>query len=89
MKQQDVKAFLNIYGTMITSIRELQHGPVHSRIMQDVDNFIEDGYGERISISMALNKNRPVFEGMWQNSEEKSDNRKAIRNPNESDPLEA
>ena len=89
LKQQDVKAFLNIYGTMITSIRELQHGPVHSRIMQDVDNFIENGYGERISICMALNKNRPVFEGMWQNSEEKSDNRKAIRNPNESDPLEA
>jgi len=57
--------------------------------MQAIENFIEDGYGERISIRMALNKKyRLVFEGMWQNTDEKLDERKTIRDSNESDPLE-
>ena len=65
LKYQDVKSFMKHYETLLTHIRQLQNGAIHNVIMQDVDDFNKKGFGELASIRMALNKSRPVLEGMW------------------------
>jgi uncharacterized protein YdaT len=41
--------------------------------MDDVKEFLSDGYEERKAIKMALHKNRPVLEEIWDDETDSED----------------
>lgn len=65
MNSKDLKKFLEKYGRLILYILQLQIGSIHANVMADVKDFLSEGYDARKAIRMALNKNRPVLEEMW------------------------
>ena len=70
MHTNDIKQFLNNYGTLIQYILQLKHGSIHASVMADVNHFLSEGYDEERSIRMALNKSRHLLEEMWDKGDE-------------------
>lgn len=65
MNSLDQKQFAKKYGQLILYILRLQNGSIHANVIDDVRNFLSEGYSERKAIRRALNKNRHVLEEMW------------------------
>lgn len=65
MDSLDQKQFAKKYGQLILYILQLQNGSIHANVMDDVRNFLSEGYSERKAIRTALNTNRHVLEEMW------------------------
>lgn len=65
MNSLDQKKFAKKYGQLILYILQLQNGSIHANVMDDVRDFLFEGYSERKAIRTALNKNRHVLEEMW------------------------
>jgi hypothetical protein len=73
MNSRDLKKFSEKYGQLILYILQIQNGPIHTQVMDDVKDFLSEGYEERKAIRMALHKNRPVLEEMWDDETESDD----------------
>lgn len=65
MNSLDQKQFAKKYKQLILYILQLQNGSIHANVMDDVRDFLSEGYSERKAIRTALNKNRHVLEEMW------------------------
>lgn len=65
MNSLDQKQFAKKYGQLILYILQLQNGSIHANVVDDVRDFLSEGYSERKAIRTALNKNRHVLEKMW------------------------
>ena len=61
----DMKSFYKLYGSFLLSLVELNGGPIHEKVMRDIDKFMEKGYDNKQSIKMALHKELYQFEAMW------------------------
>lgn len=70
MNSLDQKQFAKKYGQLILYILQLQNGSIHANVMDDVRDFLSEGYSERKAIRTALNKNRHVLEEMWDTESE-------------------
>lgn len=65
MNSLDQKQFARKYGQLFLYILQLENGSIHGNVMDDVRDFLSEGYSERKAIRTALNKNRHVLEEMW------------------------
>ena len=65
MHVKDMETFYRFYGAFILSLLQLSGGPIHEKVMEDVDKFHKKGYGRMKSIKMALHKRRYQFDAMW------------------------
>jgi hypothetical protein len=54
MWDSDLNIFLNKYAVLIDQSTNLEHGPLHNRIMNTMYDYISDGYSKSKSIRMAL-----------------------------------
>jgi hypothetical protein len=54
MWDSDLNIFLNKYALLIDQATNLEHGPLHNRIMNTMYDYISDGYSKSKSIRMAL-----------------------------------
>lgn len=66
--KDEIKKLANIvtgYADPIQYILDLNHGSIHSTIIDDVSDFQSRGYCKRKSVRMALNKNRYLLDEMW------------------------
>ena len=61
----DMKSFYKLYGSFLLSLIQLNGGPIHEKVMSDIDKFIEKGYDNKQSIKMPLHKELYQFEAMW------------------------
>ena len=73
MRLKDIDEFKNIYGTFVKHVLRLRDGPKHRAIMNAVKKFETAGYGRAKSIKMALSKNGHLFEDVWDETEDGSD----------------
>lgn len=73
MKSKDLKKFLENYGQLILYILQINTGPIHTRVMEDVQDFLSEGYDERKATRMALHKNRHILDEMWDDEAESED----------------
>jgi hypothetical protein len=67
---KDMQMFTRNYGKLIQYILQLKNGPIHAHVMDDVQDFLSEGYGENKSIRMALKKNRHILEELWDDDTE-------------------
>lgn len=65
MNSLDQKQFAKKYGQLILYILQLQNGSIHANVMDDVRDFLSEGYSERKAIQTPLNTNRHVLEEIW------------------------
>lgn len=70
MKSNDIQTFVSNYAALIQYILQLRHGSLHATIMDDVAEFQSNGYSEHKSIMMALNKNRHIIDGIWEEDDD-------------------
>ncbi|XP_033741828.1 uncharacterized protein LOC117328408 [Pecten maximus] len=70
MESEDMEKFYQNYKAIIQYILQLRNGMIHGKIMDDVTEFIDDGYGDSKAIKMALKKNRHVLEELWDDESE-------------------
>lgn len=70
MKSKDIQTFVSNYAALIQYILQLRHGSLHATIMDDVAEFHPKGYSEHKSIMMALNKNRHLIDGIWEEDDD-------------------
>lgn len=73
MKSKDLKKFLENYGQLILYILQINTGPIHTRVMEDVQDFLSEGYDERKATRMALHQNRHILDEMWDDEAESED----------------
>jgi hypothetical protein len=73
MKLKDMQTFITEYADLIQYILHLENRSIHAAIMDDVGEFQSRGYNERKSIRIALNKNRHLFDEMWDDEMESDD----------------
>lgn len=67
MNFKDLQRFSAKYDQLIQYILQLQNGSIHAKVMDDVNDFLSEGYSERKAIRMSLNKIRHVLDEMWDN----------------------
>lgn len=65
MNSKDLKQFSELYEQLIMYIVQLQHGFIYAEVMDDVKDFLSNGYDARKAIKLALNKNRYLLQEMW------------------------
>ncbi|KAK3109060.1 hypothetical protein FSP39_022057, partial [Pinctada imbricata] len=54
--EADIKQCIERYTSIIKYILQLEHGTTHRNVMQDVEDFIVDGYNEDRCIKMAIKR---------------------------------
>ena len=62
MRDSDLKAFVNYYEKLLSYTLQLRHGKVHNKIMNSIENFMEDGVDREKAIRLALRKYKHYFE---------------------------
>jgi len=66
MENEIMTEFLGKYGELLKYILQLRFGPVHKQIIEDVNNFIEEGFNDNQAVKMCFKKNRHILEGMFE-----------------------
>jgi hypothetical protein len=69
----DMKPFYELYGSFLLSLIQLNGGPIHEKVMSDIDKFIEKGCDNNQSIKMPLHKELYKFEAIWDIDKYESD----------------
>jgi hypothetical protein len=46
----DMNSFYKLHGSFLLSLIQLNDGPIHKKVMSDIDKFIEKGYDNKQSI---------------------------------------
>jgi hypothetical protein len=54
----DMKSSYKLYGSFLLSLIRLNGGPIHAKIMNNVDKFIAKGYDNKKSVNMMLHNDK-------------------------------
>ncbi|KAK3106137.1 hypothetical protein FSP39_013511 [Pinctada imbricata] len=70
MKGIYMKDFMAKYANLIEYSLLLRNGSIHKQIMDDIEEFIDEGYDIHHATKLSLNKNRHLLEEMWDDDDE-------------------
>ena len=73
MREEDMITFLNLYWKTITNILWLKSGELHTKVMQSVVKYMQNGYKSRPAIRMSLKKYKHQLEEYLYGDESEDD----------------